>query len=76
MSKSLVALGPLIALIVGCESASSEPSIEDRQNAALKDPFGYGPAMPAQGGKRATPMPEPEQRDDSLKGDWKRFWNP
>jgi hypothetical protein len=61
---------------MGCESQPSEPSMEQRQADALKDPFSYGPDVPSAGGRKTAPVAEPQKRDDSFKGEWNRFWNP
>lgn len=61
-----------VALFAGCESDSSGDTMTARQNAAMKDPFSYGPAEHS--GKNVPQ--EPRKRDDSLKGEWERFWNP
>jgi len=45
--------------------------MSERQDQAMKDPFSYGPAE--HDGKGAK---EVKKRDESLKGDWERFWNP
>ena len=76
----LIASLPLvtaIALLAGCEASppsdsSSGGDMTSRQDAAMKDPFSYGPAEHS--GKK--PVEEPKKRDDSLKGHWDRFWNP
>lgn len=61
------------ALLIGCESSSSSgSSMKDRQDSAMKDPFGYGPVE----SRGKTQVEEPKKRDDSLKGEWDRFWNP
>jgi len=64
----------LAALIAGCGAspATTQPaSVSDRQNAALKDPFSYGPKD-----KDVKTSSENKTRDDTLKGEWERFWNP
>lgn len=67
-----------IFTLAGCaDSGAGEPSMEQRQDAAMKDPFSYGPEVPAAGSKRAVPpVAEPAGRDDGIKSEWQRFWNP
>ena len=67
-----VAITALLAF--GCQSngPTTQPaSMSERQDQAMKDPFSYGPAE--HDGKGAK---EVKKRDESLKGDWERFWNP
>ena len=68
----------LALALAGCaESHDTSPTIEQRQAAAVKDPFSYGPDVPTAGARRtAPPVAEPPPKDDSLKSDWNRFWNP
>jgi len=33
-----------VTIFCGCESASKEPSVQQRHQKALDDPFGYGPS--------------------------------
>lgn len=67
-----------IVMLVGCETSSSSTSsssgsdFSTRQDAAMKDPFSYGPAEHS--GKNV--QQEPKKRDETLKGEWDRFWNP
>ena len=74
--SSLVTLSGLAA---GCSSDSTadahgEGSVTQRQDAAMKDPFSYGPT---EGKPSSTPAdPGTTKRDDSLKGQMDRFWNP
>jgi len=67
LCNAIGAAGVLIG-VAGCSDAPpSDQSMKSRQDAALSDPFGYGPKLPTT---------EPQKRDNSLKGDWDRFWNP
>ena len=79
--RSLAAL--LLAAAAGCqaESPAQQTSMQDRQDQALKDPFGYGPSSttagaPARPGQTPTDAGSLKKRDDSLKGEWNEFWNP
>ena len=67
-----------VFMLAGCaDSGAGEPSMEQRQDAAMKDPFSYGPEVPAAGSKRPVPpVAEPAGKDDSVKSEWQRFWNP
>ena len=72
-----LAILALPALLLGCEasspsSSSSGGSMNERQESAMKDPFGYGPKA----NDPKNPVGEPKKRDESLKGEWDRFWNP
>ena len=75
MSRLLLAL--FLASAAGCASEVGKvdgQSMSQRQDAALKDPFGYNPDIPNSKTNIATS--QPNKYDDSLKGDWGRFWNP
>ena len=84
-AKSMLAVA-LLLTAAGCatEHADDQSSMQQRQNQALKDPFGYGPsstnagapARPGQSGQTPTDAGSLQKRDDSLKGDWNEFWNP
>lgn len=67
------------ALTGGCSDdpkadAHGEGSLTQRQDDAMKDPFSYGPNE----GKTQAPTDSNgvTKRDDSLKGQMDRFWNP
>ncbi|MGC4030734.1 MAG: hypothetical protein QM754_03145 [Tepidisphaeraceae bacterium] len=64
----------------GCAVDQDDKSdMQQRQDAALKDPFSYGPSMGASGSaapNRPGQEPASKGHDDSLKGEWGRFWNP
>ncbi len=72
-----------LVLMTGCESDSSD-DLRARQDAALKDPFGYGPDAD----KMIDGMPtSPDRSDitgggvghydkDAVKRDWNSFWDP
>ena len=65
--KVLLAAGVLIGA-AGCSDPKSDSgSMTNRQDDALQDPFNYGPKLPTT---------QPQKHDDSLKGQWDRFWNP
>lgn len=73
----LAVLSTIAAAAGGCAESNNEPTMEQRQNAALNDPFSYGnPAPPPGLPARPTPQPAIPPKDDSLKGEWDRFWNP
>ena len=73
-------LRPLVACafagaLAGCAESDShdQGNISQRQDTAVKDPFSYGPSE----GKSTTPAePQLKKRDDTLKGEWDRTWNP
>jgi hypothetical protein len=75
MRKILAQLSLLLIVVLsGCTGdATSDGSVRDRQDGALKDPFGYGPADHS----TKTPPKEPGPFEKgSVKSDWDRFWNP
>lgn len=75
---AMMAVSGVMALLGGCADTSDKgPSMEQRQDAAIKDPFSYGPDVPTAGARRTPPpVAEPPPKDDSLKSEWQRFWNP
>ncbi|MDB5325170.1 MAG: hypothetical protein JWM57_739 [Phycisphaerales bacterium] len=74
---SLACVGVGLGLAGCADSASSEPSMEQRQAEAMKDPFSYGPEVPTAGSRRsAPPVAEPPPKEDNIKSEWQRFWNP
>ena len=77
LSSALVMIVACVAL-AGCADTSDTPSMRQRQDAALKDPFSYSPnPSPGQSVQHGTtPEPAMKPKDDSLKGEWNRFWNP
>ncbi|MBC7783718.1 MAG: hypothetical protein H7144_07745 [Burkholderiales bacterium] len=73
-ARSLSAIA-VAMLLIGCASetpATQPSSVRERQDAALKDPFSYGPSA-ADIKKDAANKKKPEA---TLKSDWDRFWNP
>jgi hypothetical protein len=75
--KTIFAASIAALIAAGCQSAepTTRPAnISDRQDQAIKDPFSYGPAE--HNAKGVKELNETKKRDDSLKGDWERFWNP
>jgi hypothetical protein len=75
----LAALGVAIAAVVGCESSSPQSGgdMRSRQDAAVKDPWSYGPE--AHDPKKAPTGeldPSKHPGDSTAKQEWDRFWNP
>ncbi|HEX8339830.1 MAG TPA: hypothetical protein VF624_02880 [Tepidisphaeraceae bacterium] len=65
----------LVLASSGCQGdATDDASMQTRQDAALKDPFGYGPSQP-QPNNRTTPPAKPN-RDNSTQGQAELFKNP
>jgi len=73
--RNLLPLVVVAGCIAGCTSEDhNSDAMRQRQDAAMKDPYSYGPSE----GKSATPddPTRSSKRDDSLKGEMDRFWNP
>ena len=76
MPRLLIALS--LAVLAGCGSDVGKidgQTMSERQDAALKDPFGYNPDVPNTAKASAATSPS-NKYDDSFGAEWKRFWNP
>jgi hypothetical protein len=72
----VVCLLPLVA-VAGCESTggTEDGPVQERQDSALKDPFGYGPS--SHDPKKAPhDLSSEHPGDGTAKSEWDRFWNP
>lgn len=76
LSVCVAGLLPLAGL-VGCADSQDKSDMQKRQDAALKDPFSYGPGTTAgQPVVRPGQQPAPQPEEDTAKSEWNRFWNP
>ncbi len=77
--RKTIAISGLVwgIIMIGCapETPKSEaPGYTDKQKKALNDPFGYSPT--GHDPKKAEDAAKKSDRNDTLKGDWDRLWNP
>jgi len=73
--RNLLPLAVVVCCVAGCSSDDHDSdAMRQRQDAAMKDPYSYGPDQ----GKSSTAgdAGHLSKRDDSLKGQMDRFWNP
>jgi hypothetical protein len=76
--RAITLIAFALLMTMGCTSdgPSRDGDVRQRQDAALKDPFSYGPAEHDPKKGKPAPADSTPENKGTAKSDWDRFWNP